>query len=142
MKNYVKVTGLLEIEAILNKELATIKVDSERGMIKAFAFIRRETESSSPKTPVEYGNLRASWFVATHKRAVVGKGSAKFNGPDGAKIATEHEEQVTQAVGETKVLTTPSRVAVMGGYTANYATLVHEKIGVRNWSRAGSGPKW
>ena len=47
----------------LNRELANLKVRSARGLVLAAAQVRGDTEASPPLTPVDLGNLRASWFV-------------------------------------------------------------------------------
>ena len=36
----------------------------------------------------------------------------------------------------------PTNPIIFGGYTADYAPIVHEAWHVQNWTRPGSGPKW
>lgn len=36
----------------------------------------------------------------------------------------------------------PTNPIIFGGYTAEYAPIVHEMLGPVNWTRTGSGPKW
>ena len=141
------------IEANLNRELSAVKLRTATGLVKACAHIRNETEKSPPLTPVDYGNLRASWFVATASRIAVGRGTSKFKGPKGAKMIQEHTATVTEAQGIVKAKEAGKGIVVMAGYTANYALYVHENMTMHNpnnpyWKRRkkgwrkGSGPKW
>ena len=47
----------------LEKALLNIEGGTVQGLLLAAAFIRRETERNYPITPVDLGNLRASWFT-------------------------------------------------------------------------------
>jgi len=129
------------IEANLNRELSALKLRTAKGLVMACAHIRTETEKSPPLTPVDYGNLRASWFVATASRIAVGRGTSKFKGPKGAKMIQDHTATVTEAQGIVKTKEAGKSIVVMAGYTANYALYVHESQG-KAFKRTGAGPKW
>jgi hypothetical protein len=55
--------GLEAVIANLNKEIKAIEGRSLAGMIRAAVVVRRSTEETPPLTPVDLGNLRASWFT-------------------------------------------------------------------------------
>jgi len=135
------VIGLDAVIKNLNLGIAQIKGGTTKGLILSLALIRNDTETTSPLTPVDLGNLRASWFVVTTKGISVGRGEKQFKGPKAGEMLSEHQSTVMecQAITKEKALT---RIMAIGGYSANYAVYVHENIGAVNWKRAGSGPKW
>lgn len=128
----------------LNRELEGITNRSMQGLIKAAAFIHRETETVPPKTPVDLGNLRSSWFVVTAKREVAGMGEAKqWKGPKASTYSGEHQSVMQQGKAELQGLENAGkRKFLMLGYSANYAGFIHEMIGAVNFTREGSGIKW
>ena len=134
--------GKVAVEAELNRQLEGVKIRSVSGLIKAAKFIRAQTEATPPLTPVDYGNLRASWFVTTATAIRVGKGVSKFRGPKAAEIASNHEKGTAQAMGEVAKMTTKDKKFVMLGYSANYSGFVHEYIGETRFKRAGAEAKW
>ena len=58
----VKVKGLDKIISNLNKKMDEIEKLSMQGLIKAVIFIRREMDKTPPLIPIEFGNLRGSFF--------------------------------------------------------------------------------
>lgn len=143
----VMITGLREIEANINKEIASIEDASIRGLVGAAAHLRKQTDKIPPKVPVDWGNLRASWFTVTAKGSVAaGKGTSGFRGPKGQEIANHHDLVVSDAKGEAARLTRKGRsVFVVVGYSANYAAAVHEGPGGRKdvqFKREGAAIKW
>lgn len=139
------------VMANLNKELEQIKVKSMKGLVMAAAYIRNKTEHESPLTPVDYGNLRDSWFVVTATNTPVGGGTKGFKGPKAQQMSIDHASVLTETQGTVKTLTTKQRKFLIMGYSANYSGFVHEMIGA-NFNpdnrkgtakrRAGAGPKW
>lgn len=141
----------------LNRELEGIENRSMQGLIMSAAYVRQQTEKVPPLTPVDLGNLRASWFVVTAQRVAVGA-SPKFKGEIATKMTPEHAATVTEAQGIIVASSTGKKKFLMMGYSANYALYVHENIGMHDpnnpywvarmkkgakyrW-REGSGPKW
>lgn len=132
MKARFNIKGLENISKNINKVISDTNEKSMGGMIRAAIFIRRETEKTIPKTPVDSGNLRASWFVTTRKTTQQGSNA------DGAVVATGKS-----------LLQIKKIPAAMIGFTANYAAAVHE-MGVSGatagkvikWNRRGSGAKY
>ena len=57
--------GLEQVVANLNKEIKAIEGRSLAGLIRAAVVVRRSTEETPPLTPIDTGNLRASWFTNT-----------------------------------------------------------------------------
>jgi hypothetical protein len=107
----------------------------------AAAFIRNKTETTTPITPVDLGNLRASWFVTTATSTPVGKGTAQFKGFQAAKLASDHASTIAEAQGIVRANSVGKKKFLMMGYTANYSGFVHEMIGA-HFQRPGAGPKW
>ena len=59
-------SGLQGLEAViknLNKEIKAIEGRSLAGLIRAAVVVHRSTEETPPITPLDLGNLRASWFT-------------------------------------------------------------------------------
>ena len=151
MANLSTVIGGEAVLAKLKAELDKIEGKTVKGLILAAAFVRRETENTPPLTPVDLGNLRASWFVATPTRFAKGGGTIPFKGPKASIMATEHSATISEAKG--MVSGDPKKPGIVFGYSANYALYVHENLGMHNPSspywmnrkkkwRPNSGPKW
>ena len=132
------------IEANLNIQINGVKNRSMKGLIMSAAYIREQTEHTLPLTPVDYGNLRASWFVVTADRVVPTKGPKTFKGPDAGKISSQKEGAIMEGQGEMGRITTKDKKFLMMGYGANYAGFVHEFISemMINFKRPGSNAKW
>jgi len=109
-------------------------------------------DKSSPKIPVDVGNLRASWFISTVLGIQSGEGGAVFTEMKNGKrarregfaleMAMEHASVTSRAVSIVKSAT---NMTLIMGFSANYAIWVHEMgVTVRkgmniNWTRPGSG---
>ena len=117
-----KVTGLDKVLKNLTKETRNIVGATESGVVKAAMVLRRE---SMKKTPVKFGNLRASHAVISTSLKVVGAAGGSFKGPDAADMATQHvkEKKKTTAKVKAKSFTGPVAAVVV---TALYAWSVHE----------------
>lgn len=145
-------TGIPSFEPIVrNLQLAISKIEvaSERGLVNAVAHIRVKTEEETPSTPVDLGNLRASWFCASTKGGIekdpVGlSGSFKNNKLrhiPAAQFKLWHTAALAEAIITTKIYLHGSMV--MFGYSANYAMWVHENIGATfKRLEPPAGPKW
>jgi hypothetical protein len=147
-----RVRGLEKVTSNLNKEIMAITQRTMSGLIKAAAHVRRSTEDTAPVTPVDLGNLRASWFVVTSNSVPVGQGPT-FVGYQASKLTGDHTMTVLEAQ-EIIAAKSGTRIKfLMMGYSANYALFVHEMIGaefkrVKKKKKNGivkllpSGPKW
>ncbi len=127
----------------LNQQLEQITAKSMGGLIKAAAFIRRETEKTPPLTPVDLGNLRASWFVVSAERVASGmkKSAGAFKGRKATEIAANHNATIIEQTGNARDMSDKNKKFVIMGYSANYAGFVHEMIGA-TFHRPGSDYKW
>jgi len=143
---------MINLQAVINE----IKGGTLKGLIMSAAHIRRETEDSIPKTPVDTGNLRESWFVVTTRGKKVPmtqdfKGripkryhSGKFR--DNKKVG-HTKEQLKEGYSNTintfqgALSKNPKDIALVMGYAANYAFAVHENV-YDHFKRPGSGAKW
>ena len=147
------IKGFEEVMRNLNKALMQVEGGTLRGLLLAAAFIRKETERNPPLTPVDTGNLRASWFTVSSKgrsyqvkdkfgmviREVREGGATHFKGDNASQMAQEHSTMINQAQGTIKG--DDSVIRVIMGYTANYAMYVHENV-TANFKRPQSGAKW
>lgn len=151
------VQGLDEVMARLNIELKRIHTLSTEGLVKAAIHIRRETETVPPLTPVDLGNLRASWFIVTAKGAAQDTmPSGTFRNKPGQKnnLANRMRSDYVDHISEGQIIASAKKIPmVIMGYSAFYAMYVHENIGADfsgAWrrKRGGSGqmrnagPKW
>ena len=133
--------------ANLNAEIKLIKNRSQAGLIKAAIHIRRSTEDSPPITPLDTGNLRASWFTVTPQSEVPDplglSGNFHSKKATGVK-ANEMKKEYHAAIAEAKRMTAGDDPVVIMGYAVTYAAPVHEmvEVGEERWSRKDSGPKW
>lgn len=126
-KTYIK--GLDKVLKNLNKEIENIKGRTLKGFIQSAVLIRRDMEDTSPKIPVDTGNLRASWFVATSKGNISSGNSAKFKGENAGEMASNHIATIYSNLGAIK-----GGLGIIMGFTAHYAVFVHEMIGA-NFAR-------
>lgn len=117
--------GIDEVMRKLNKEVDKIKERTLKGLILAAIEIRRSMEDTSPKIPVDLGNLRASWFVVTG----TGEGNESkpsFKGKQASELAGDHSMVLGESKSFCKEFDIPFLVM---GFTANYAIFVHENVG-------------
>jgi hypothetical protein len=132
----------------LNREISNIKGRTTKGLLLAAIDIRRSMEDAPPLIPLDYGNLRASFFITSKKGKNVELSqyevkTAKFRKAETpkvlAKLRTEHPEVIAQAQEELA----SHDIGVMLGFSAFYAAPVHEMVGETvNWKRSGSGAKF
>lgn len=130
----------------LNVEVAKIEGRTMQGLINAANLIRRETEKNPPLTPVDLGNLRYSWFIATGMGVPTGRGSSGFKGRKSGLYMASHKRTLNESQSEVRGGPKNKKYIIMG-YSVPYAGFVHEMIpapGVAtiNWSRRGSGGQW
>ena len=153
MANVTTIIGFDKVMARLNVELDKIDGKTVKGLVLASAMIRNDMETTPPLTPVDLGNLRASFFVATPTGISRGGGNSggRFKGPKAGVMASEHAATISEAKG--MVSGNKKKPGVVLGYSANYALYVHENIGMHDasnpyWAkrkkgwRPNSGPKW
>jgi hypothetical protein len=60
MMTYIK--GVDEVLSNLNKQINAMQKGSIIGLIYGAVIVRRDMDFTSPTIPVDYGNLRGSWF--------------------------------------------------------------------------------
>ena len=139
----------------LNRELTNIKVRSARGLVLSAALVRRDTEATPPLTPVDLGNLRASWFVtvtkvksATTPQIVTEAGKAikegAFKGYQSSRLAEDHKSTIAEAQAFVNSIK-QNKIVLMMGYSTHYALYVHEGPHGQadvNFQRPGAGVKW
>jgi hypothetical protein len=113
---------------------------SMAGMIRFAILVRRDMEKTSPKTPIDTSNLRASWFIVTANSV---QGEPQFKGEDAGGMASDHSSTVSEMQGKTKSILKPNLIM---GFSARYAAAVHEGIGKKGskmkFKRPGAGAKF
>jgi hypothetical protein len=145
------VTGLDYVLKRLNEEILGIENRSAKGLVESAVLIRNATENEAPLTPLDTGNLRASWFVVSSEGTQPDRlgysGNFKKNPRTGVKakdMQAQHSTMVGAAKATVGALAKKGPIVIMG-YSANYALFVHEMElahpGVE-WKREGSGGKW
>lgn len=151
------VKGFETIMNRLNLEINKIKGASLKGLIEAAALIRKDTEKTPKITPLDKGNLRSSWFVAT----ALGKApddsyntgfrnvkseaarKAKVTGL-AARMAADRSSAIAEMVLASKVAQATGRAMCVMGYSAHYAVYVHENMNAtfHRHPLGVSGAKW
>ena len=143
-----RISGLENVMANLQKQIKGIEVRSVKGLVETSILVRRETETTSPLTPVDLGNLRASYFTVSTVGTVPVADTGTFRNKPGksgksenraAKLQADHARVISesQALARSK----KQKAVVVFGYSANYAMAVHEKMAAE-FQRPGAGPKW
>jgi hypothetical protein len=147
-----KVRGFEDIMNNLNAQIALIENATTQGFFKAAAEIRRDTEKTSPITPLDLGNLRASWFVTSARSTQGDKWSGKFvnssknstHKADASQMSADHANAIAESQAKWKASAKTRLKGVTMGYSANYAVYVHENLNAnfRRKQPAMSGAKW
>lgn len=138
----------------LSKELSKITDATSEGLVKAMMLVRYQTEVSAPKTPVDLGNLRASFFIVSDKHGQVQvpetgnfvnyAKDASVNRPGvkrqykASELRAMHSSIISACSSAAKAKGKPN---VYSGYSAAYAWFVHEMQGV-TFHREGAEAKW
>lgn len=85
----------------------------------------RIQRSAQKKIPVDYGNLRASAFVASTKKTGLTSGGS-FAGKDAGAVQASTDESMRRHEEEAKKLLAQFQQTVYVGFGAYYAFFVHE----------------
>lgn len=136
-KNGADLKGLNKVLRNLNKEVKKIKGRSLKGLIRAQIIIRRDMEFTSPVIPVDTGNLRSSYFTVTSKGKTEEGQSSVFVGIRTGQMSEDHASCLSR--NKSKIAGT--KPALIMGFSAFYATFVHENVGV-HFQRPGAGAKF
>ena len=137
MKVDFRIEGIDNVMRSMNAEAEKLKLTSAKGLIEAAIEIRHATEKDSPITPVDEGNLRASFHITTKRGKEPGGGN--FKGKNASKMKGQHHQVIGMEAATVAMKKYPT-IAI--GYTANYAAEVHEYPASTKWKRPGSGHKW
>jgi len=130
--------GLQNVLQGLRSRIDEIEGATLKGLIRGAIVIIRGTEETPPLTPIDTGNLRASRFIVTSRGGAQMGRSPSFEGEDATRMASDHSQVTARQSAEAQASRGP---AVVLGYTAHYATVVHEKVGA-NFQRPGAGAKF
>lgn len=143
----VHMKGFEQVMSNLNTQIKLIKGRTVQGMIVGSIIVRNDMEKTAPLTPVDLGNLRASWFAVTATKRAEDPMGGKFRNPPKAKGKEAQRASIMKAqhsatIGEYKGKAAMTKEPVLFmGFSAFYAAPVHEMLGA-NFKRPGAGPKW
>ena len=142
MKFY-KVKGLKNVMNNLEKKLVDLEIKiTTKGMIEASIIVQRSTENSYPKTPVDFGLLRSSYFTFIKNSKGTTSYPSGFSYSDKAK-ARDIQQQNANLSALKSAADAQSTPGMFFGFSANYANIVHERVDPSiNWQRPASGPKF
>lgn len=135
----VKLKGMEKVMRNLQKEIKQIEGFTMKGLIRSVIIIRRDMDKTSPLIPVDTGNLRASFFSVagrTFYQEPLPETTKKFKGEDAEQLSFDHSAAIQAAKAEVG-----SKLMVMFGFSANYATWAHEAVDYK-FARPGSGAKF
>lgn len=135
----VKLKGMEMVMKNLHKEIEKIEGFTMKGLIRSVIIIRRDMDKISPLVPVDTGNLRASWFTVSGRtffQEPLQETVTKFRGEDADQLSFDHE-----AVKQWAKTQVGSKLIIMFGFSANYATWAHEAVDYK-FKRPGSGAKF
>lgn len=127
--------GLNTVMKNLKKELAVIENKTVASLIKAAILIQRDMENTPPLTPVDYGNLRSSFFIAA-KGSLIPPGA--YVGPHAQEIGAFSTRTVLNYSAKAGK-SSKGKYSVFFGFSAYYAMKVHERVGAK-FKRPGAGP--
>jgi hypothetical protein len=130
--------GLNNVIRNLNREIKKIEGRSLRGLILFGILIMNDTENTSPITPVDVGNLRASRFIVGSDGNIAQGSVPSFQGKGSGELISGHKSELQISKSELK---RRKMIAVRIGFSAFYAFFVHEAIG-RDYKRPGAGAKY
>jgi len=141
------VKGINEIINNLNRQIGRIKDRTLQGLIRVQAKIYQDMDHVPPKIPVEYGNLRKSYFVVTSKGTIYRGESPSFTDERGfqSRLLVDHSFALLDSRLEAVRIGQTKGPCVVLGFSAWYAPYVHEMYNSKSgepivWSREGSGP--
>lgn len=129
-----KLEGLNKVLSNLNKEIKKIKGRSLKGLIRAQIIVRRDMEFTSPMIPWDTGNLTHSYFTVTSKGGIPEGKSPSFKGEKADQMSADHST-ILKEYGAAVEGTEP---ALVMGFSAYYATFVHENYGA-HFQKDGAG---
>lgn len=130
-----RLKGMPKVLGNLNKELKGIKKRSLKGLIRAQIIVRRAMDKERPMIPIDWGNLRASWFVVTNEGGVAEGHSASFR--NSSTMVGDHKS----AIERNKAYIAGNNPSIIMGFSAHYAIAVHENIGA-TFKKEGAGAKF
>lgn len=120
-----------------NDEIQRMRGRTHKGLINAAIVLQREAE---PMTPLDIGNLRASWFVVSYKSGQESD-QPQFEGEESSEMTSHHQNVMRHAQGLAARFASPTRPVVLYGYSANYAPFVHENVGA-SFGRPTARARW
>lgn len=122
-----------------NREIHALRFRTIKGMIEAVLELQREAE---PGTPLDTGNLRASWFSVSIQGSDETKiGLVAFSGDGKGEMQANHQRVKQAAQNAVQQISKRFQPVVLFGYTANYAVFVHENIDAK-FQRPGARARW
>lgn len=140
---FFKVKGLKNVTNNIQKKMDAMQLKiSTQGMIETSILVQRSTENSYPKTPLDFGLLRSSYFTF-----IKNSKGATTSLPSGYSQTGAKPRDVQQQNANLSALKSAAdaqtKPGMFFGFSANYANIVHERTDPSiNWQRPASGPKF
>lgn len=139
-----KISGMERVIQRLHAEMIKIEGRTLKGLIEFAILIRRGMDCTPPLIPVYIGNLRQSWFTVSAK-GDESQDKPSFKGKNSNRLQVNHSKVISEAKALAIAASVKGPVLIIG-FSANYATFVHEMIGSQekriSWKRPGSGAKF
>lgn len=113
------------------------------GLARVAILIRQSGENDSPTTPMDTGNLRASFFAAIKdaKGPLFGGSGVGKKSEQRGEVNTTFQQMVVSTARQ-EAAASPYPIMYFG-YSAIYAAAVHEMVGENiKWKKKGSGAKY
>jgi len=135
-------TGTQALLARLDKALNKVKDATLRGLIKAQSVIHADMDRTPPKIPVEFDNLRSSYYCVTSNEAVIAGKNPTFTDTKRTASGTlekDHASVIQKSIANVVKRSKTYGPSVIFGFSAYYSTWVHENMSAENWTRKGSG---
>lgn len=146
----IHIKGFDKVGRNLNKALINLKDNTVDGMDKAARRVHTDANTTSPRIPVDTGNLRRSRFIVDSRGEVPFGRNVSFaprsGGKEGGGGMSAHHSSVIASMRNSAMM--GSHLRTVYGYSASYAYYPHEMGGavnsgkVINWTRTGSGAKF
>lgn len=131
--------GMDQLLRNLNKEISGLKKRTLTGLIRGAIVIMNEADKM---VPIDTSNLRHSFFIVTFRspkdHSTIPN---RFKGRDAGSMKAWHSKVIKSLAQIAKMTGSETYPMLIFGYSANYASFVHEKIDM-TFRRPTAKPRW
>lgn len=124
--------GLSTVLANLNREIKKIELHTKEGLTEAALVVKADAVRNAP---IDLGNLRGSGFIMVTD-SPPDNSVPQFTGDGAGRLAASH----TAALGQARSIVGKKKNGFVGivGFSAYYATFVHEMPSYYNFNSGGN----